>query len=563
MNQLRERINGSVYAQVALLLILFWGVHALCLSVFFRGFLGNFQNWTGTDETTFIGATPFHSWSILLRSLMNPVFLGLLLLLYVPHFLRRKTEIVYSAGERMLLAFFAFIITWELITYDYNYYLDSAFYFDRFLLLALCIALFRFPVLTPLFIAFALVYRAQFNYPVAGFPLYDKRILFDLLIVFAVHHYLRKFFTGFTIPVIYFIVCTVVAGYFWCGISKLMISPHGYEWLTENQPVELFNNVNLRGWLSCGYDDLVISMREFLEKYGQILQAFVFVLELGAIVIFWKRRLAIFWLVALIVMHIGILVFGSILFWKWMAVDLALIVFLVMRKKEFPEIFGGRKKILISSAIIASAFLWLKPVTIGWHDTPFNQFFHYEVEGEDGRIYQLDKNEMNPYHQWFQYDDFLFLVNERCLELSGFGYTNNYELVQKLRYDTYSDNSYRHTLEQFGRYGYDSVKADQFDRFIYTYFKNKNARIGNRLFLTALSPPDHLHTQVCGNVYDGTVRAKVVRIYFKRTFIIGGKTQVISDRLIDEISIREEYNQPVPRPESTLWGGTQYNQDGK
>ncbi len=519
MNRIRDFLNRSLYAQVAVLLLGFWIVHTVCMSVFFRGFLGNIQNWTGTDETSFIGETPFHSWSILLRSLLNPIFFGALLLLYVPHFVERKVKIVYSKAERILLFFFAFIITWELTTYDYNYYLDSAFYFDRLLLLGLCIALFRFPVLTPLFFAFALVYRAQFNYPVAGFPLYDIRLVYDLLIVFSVHHYLRRLLPEFSLKLIYLAVCVVVAEYFWCGIHKILISPHGYEWLTENDPADLFNNVYLRGWLACSSETVVGGLREIIMRYGEIFQWFVFVLELGVIAIFWNRKLAIGWLTGLILMHTGIFIFGSMLFWKWMAIDAAFIVIFIYRREWFTELFVEPKKKMLAIVIVVSAFLWMKPVVIGWHDTPFTQYYTYEVIDVNGNVYEVDKNQMNPYHQWFQYDQFPFLAAPLSLDVSGFGYTSDYELAEKLREP---GGDYQELLQEYGIAKRDTTGEQEYVKFIQEYFRNRNARKNEPIFLTALNPPYHLHTEVCGVPYVGNIEVREFRVTRHETVAVGG-----------------------------------------
>jgi len=519
--------------QVALLLIVFWIVRVLCLSVFFRGFHGNINSWTGAGETSFIGATPFHSWSIVLRSLLNPIFSGVLIVLYIPHFIRRKTKAEYTQAERIVLCFFAFIITWELITYDYNYYLDSAFYFDRFVLLALCLALFRFPVLTPLFIAFALVYRAQFNYPVTGFPLLDIRILYDILIMYSVHHYMRLFVREFAAPVLYFILCITAGYYLYSGLDKLFISPHGYEWLFYNDPADLYNNVCLRGWLACSSETVTGGLRAIIMRYGELFQWIVFFLEVGVVIVFRKRRAAIVWLIALMVMHAGIFLFGSMLFWKLMLVDAVLLLILIFRKEYFGELYKTKPMFIFSLLVVICSGAWLNPVTIGWHDTPFTQYYSYEVQDQQGEWHPLNKNTMNPFHQWFQYDQFAFLVQDTVLEVSGFGYTYDYELAKELRQPTFD---YSDLLVRKGAVKYDEETAGRFDDFIRTYFHNRNES-ADPVFLTALAPPYHLHTEICGENYSGNFKVKAFRVRLNVVVSVGSKYLPFSRNVVREILI--------------------------
>lgn len=510
------------------------------MSVFFRGFLGNFSAWSFAEEGStpdrILAADPFHSASIFFRSLLNPFFLLGLIVLYIPFYLGRKDLPVYSRAERLLFGVCALLLTWEMVTYDYNYYLGHAFWIDRIVLVALCVALFRYPALTPLFVAFALVYRAQFNFPVAGFPMYDKRILFDLLILFCVHQYVRMLFRDFVFNAVYFALCILASYYFFSGLNKVFHSPHGYEWLTKNDPADLFNNVVIRGWLACSDYATVDTLRAVIMKYGAIFQTIVFILEIGVLLIFWKRRIAIWWLAALFFMHLGILVFGSILFWKWMAVDVVLLLILVLRRKQMDELYSNRRTIWLAVVIVCLSKLWLNPVAIAWHDTPFTQNYIYEVCDENGVWHPMDKNTMNPYHQWFQYDQFAFLVNEKLPDVSGFGYTSDYSLAEMLRQPAFHYDS---VVAKKGKLQFNPEMKAGYEEFIRTYFRNRNRRVDQEFLITALAPPHHLYTGVCGDAYTGNFRVTGFRVTLKQVTSVGGRSMAIRTEVLDEISIPE------------------------
>jgi len=532
----------SVYGQIFLALLIFSGIHFLGTSVFFKGFLGHFAQlgkmFLG-DTNNWLAGDPFHSFSILLSSLANPVFTLGIVALYIPIAVAKRwckeNPVTYTVAERVFISGVACVLAWELATYDYNYYLDHAFYFDRFALMILAVLLFRFPVLTPLFIAWALVYRAQFNYPVAGFPMFDKRMLFDILMMFVAHRYLRGFIKELSIPFFYLVLCIVASNYFASGWSKIAISPNGFEWIANNNPVDLFNNVHLRGWLGCSSPETIQNFRDFLDTVGPVMQCFVLCVELCAIFLLRKRKVAIALLSLLILMHIGIFVFGSMLFWKWILVDLGLIILLIRERRHMRTFFGNKTLFRLSVVVVLLSFLWLRPAPIGWHDTPFNQYFTYEVETADGKTYGFNKNQMNPYHQWFQFDHFLFLVREPVPPVTGFGYTDDYAVARELRQmdSTILASGIHSSAWNF----YDQQLKEKYDGFIRTYFVNRNNRDGESVFLARLSPPHHLYTTMCDKVYDGRSPVRLFRVIFNQAFTDHYGQTSTRTQIVDEIII--------------------------
>lgn len=539
IGQLKEFLNRSLLAQVFLFMIFYWIIHTLCISVFFQGFLTNFHRWNfaggNTSLAWLLEGSPFHSWSIVLRSLLNPFFLFALAGLYLPFYFRRKSIPLLEKPERIFLFVCAFLLTWEMITYDYNYFLGSAFWFDRIFLLLLCFAILRFPVLIPLFVACAFVYRAQFNFSIQGFPLFDKRILYDLLILYSVYQYVRMLFPGFSLKLLYWAMIIVASNYFFSGIDKLITTPHGYEWLTENDSADLFNNAVIRGWLACSGITTTDVLRGIIMEMGPYFQWTVLILEIGVLLIFWKRHIAIYWLGALCFMHIGIFIFGSMLFWKWMAVDILLLVLLIYhRRNYFAEMFPGKAHLFYTACVLIFSSLWLKPTSIAWHDTPYTQYFTYEVQDESGKWYPMDKNAMNPYHQYFQFDHFLFLVHDTLPEVSGFGYTSDYQLAEMLREPSID---FERVLREKGEVHFDSTMKLRYEEFIRSYFMNSNERLDKPLFITSVSLPHHLYSSVCGEQYNHDFRVMSFRVRINCEVSVGSHHMPAKSFIADEIVI--------------------------
>lgn len=539
-----NKLSRSHYGKIFLVLFLFLLLSLVSLFVFYNGFLINFniinKGTFGESIPGFLNHVPYHSFSILFSSLLHPYFLLGLLVLYFPLVFWQKPFLskvfVYQNSERLLVFGSAFLLTWELVTYNYNYYLDSAFYFDRLVLILLTFGLLRFPLLAPLYIAFAFVYRSQFNYPVAGFELYDKRLLFDILLMFVSFRYIKCFVRDFKLSFVWLVLCIVASNYFYTGLAKIIMSPHGYEWLTQNNLADLFLNVHLRGWMANVNEATITSIWIFLNDWHIPLQILVLITELSALFLLRSKKLSILILSASFLMHLCVFCCGSMLFWKWMAMD-AILIYLISKNKIVVEELKYKTLFVSSVLIIVFAFIWLRPFMIGWFDTPANQYFTYEVEDSKGITYQLPKNEMNPYHQWFQYDHFTFLVKPPSIPLSGFGYTYNYKLFTRLKRDSLF--SPKQVSDEYGVDQYDSLKAEAYSEFISTYFKNRNKRLGDHLFLSYLRAPHHLYGSSKGLLYNDQVAVKKFRVMYNLTFSSSGKTIELEKGVLHEVAIPE------------------------
>lgn len=537
-----HRLSGATRAgQLAAVLILFMICRLLSLEVFFEGFLKVFPKADAFlfDAPTWFSWVPYHQSSILFGALLHPVFLLTLLLFYLPFFLKRKAlrepSFTFSIPDRLLIFTCALLLAWELTGYDYNYYLDKAFYLDRAVLILLALLLPRFPLLAPLFVAFAYVYRSQFNYPVDGFPLYDKRLLFDLLILFTAHAYARLYFRNFKVTYLFLVLCVLASGYFAGGFIKVFISPHGYEWLWHNTPADLFYNSCQRGWLAGCSDSTVQALGNFFSHYGKPFQTLAFIIEVSALFLLHSRRTGMIVLCSLLAMHVGIFILAGIFFWKWMVVDLLLLFFYFYRNGLWVNDLVRPHSYRTSLVVICLSFAWLQPIPFGWHDTAANQYFTYEVEDEAGTLYALGKNEMNPYHQWFQIDRFLFLVNKPCLPLTGFGYTYKYSIAKAIK--KAGPEHYAEVEREKGKNYFQPLQKQQYELFIQRYFQTRNRRLNTRFIPSAWMAPLHLYTSEKSTVWNGQKPVRIFRVIFNQVYRKDGKVTVLDKQVVDEISI--------------------------
>ena len=537
-----RRFLESYTGQLVLVLLLFTACRMVTMDVFFHGFLLFFDLLNGhvfpqVSAPVLFSQNPYHSWSIVFSAFLDPWFSVTVVLLYLPILLKWKTFSVkgnYKWQERLLVYTAAFIVVWELSTYQYNYYLNNAFYTDRIVLVVLFLLLLRYRVFVPLFIAFVFVYRSQFNYPVDGFPLLDIWLVFDVLIAYMAYMYAQLVVPTLKVPFTYVALCIVGATYFYSGVKKIMISPHGYEWLVNNNPAYLFLNMHLLGWMANASDTTISKLFNFLSAYKVPLQLLVLLIELAGLLLLRARKLSIVLLSLCICLHLGIFIMGSTIFWKWILVEVALIVVL-LRDKNVNEYLFSKRAFISSLIIIVSSPLWLQPNMYGWHDTPMNQYFSFEVTDDKGNTYPIAKNDMNPYHQWFQFNTFHFLLREPCLRISPFGFTQQYKLAKAIQ--DAGPGDYKTLLSTYGKNVYDETKTNKFNEFIRTYFRNRNRRIGERFMPFMLHTPYHLYNSVPVIAYRDEAPVKTFRVVYHVTYIQNGQVLTIANKIIDEVDI--------------------------
>jgi hypothetical protein len=528
--------------QLVLVLLLFLVVHKLVFLNFYSGFTGFYDKLFLFFEKKgasldFLLHKPYHDWSITLSALMHPLFLlgSLLVGFFLFNQWKKLSWELFENAKwiKWFLVVVAFILTWELVTYDYNYYLDRGHYFDRFLLIALAALILRHPGFVPVFIVVALLFRSQFNYPVDGFSLWDKRVLYDLLILFSVYMIMKLAFKKTAWKFLWLSMCVVGANYFITGVAKIGISPHGYEWLAYDQLNEMFVNAGARGWGMSLSPETFDSVAQALKTFNFPLKLIIFLLEAAGIVLLFRKRLSMILLVGWFLMHVGIFLVGGMFFWKWMVVDMVLFVLLWKMPVSVTEELFDRSKRLPAFIAIVTSFIWLSPLPIAWHNTSFTQLYSYEAVDEKGEVYLVQKNMLNPYHQWFQYDDFSFLLKEPVLPVTGFGYTRKYQLAKETR-----STPYLKLVENYGVHKYDADKALAFDSFVQDYFKSRNKRLNGQAWWTILAPPHHLHNALADrNHYSGKEKIVKFRVRYYRYHHKDGNMIQDVNHIVREIEI--------------------------
>lgn len=478
----------------------------------------------------FLKLKPYLEPSFFISSFKSPTtYLGVLVFVYL--FIHRKKLTWEKLGVDWPLKLFfilpGILLCWELLTYDFNYYLNHYFLLERVLMLVFLVLVWKHPMYSVWFLMIALLFRAQFDYPIGAFPLFDKKILFDIYLLLISFLCLRTRLLFSKKWLAYFLLILIASSYFTTGLAKLLISPHGYEWTFQNQLGYLVINGQERGWTVLDF------WIELISNHKIFFQFLVIFLELLTLMILYKRKWAITVLSFCTLLHLVILYLGGVFFWKWIAMDVLMIVYLLYDKTAKQMFTFSFFK--LSLVTIPFAILWANAYPVAWFDTKFNQTFEYAVVLKNGKEYNASKDLFNPYHQLFYRGKFLYLVNQNEIKITEFGYTFDYPLAEAL------NKSNRDSLESirqtYGVNSYNKALDEKHTEFIKTFFQNYNNHLNDNYWRTRLKSPKHIYDKTNPPIYNNQGEIKKVKVYLKETYIENGKLDVLGKKLIKSIIV--------------------------
>ncbi|MEM7434120.1 MAG: hypothetical protein AAF436_03140 [Myxococcota bacterium] len=501
----------------------------------------------------FLPRSAYESGSTVLGMLAHTPTAVMLLVGILPLFIFRKritwTEVDDSLKMRTFVWIVAAVMGVTFVLSDYNYYYDQAFLMDRIVLLALLIAVWFHPGFLFPFVLVMMTFALQIHYPLPegmwNWP--DKRMPTHMLFAFVWFVYLRIFVkTDPRLPLV-LALFMAGAGYAHAGFSKVAIGPEVTTWLLENPTANIFVSAYQQGrWLGHLDEAQVISMAGVLERVGVLNNAFTLFAEIGAGLVLLDKRVARFFLAACILLHLGILSTTGIFFWKWIIVDLSMIVFAgTLWQWNLPDPAVTKRAIAMltaSTMILGAAHTKVTGILFAWWDTRHSQFFSYEVETESGKTYELDPRYFVPYDIVFVQSRFYYAAPKRILP-GTFGVSHRYPVFRALQDATVDDLPA--VTEEYGQWLFsESIRYD-YGRFIQRYVRAVMRGDDKEFLPTWFSVPYHFQTTFPPNHYTGQSKATTVRVFFEEHFYDGDKIHNLSRSEVMVIPIVED---PVPVP---------------
>jgi hypothetical protein len=468
-----------------------------------------------------------------------------------------------SAGLRWPILVAAMALAWAFAGYGYNYYYGQTHLWDRLLIVALMFGILRSPFLIPLFLFEVLVSRAQFDHPlIAKISIGDELPLRVLAIVFGCALWnglldglailrsrgwakplaewkpVAEWLAPSRIPMhalVFSILCLIGFYYSFAGLSKMMLGANPLDWLRDGHMENLFMSSHLNGWLSFLSEARALEMAEAIRVLHLPISIMTLIFELGMVFILVRQRGTLLILAAISAMHFGIVISSGIIFWKWLTLDLALLVWLWLRRED-QEIgrMYSKSNALLSLVVIGGLVVLFHANQFSWWNTKWTMLYEVEVLDEEGEVYRVNHADFSPYTLFD-----IYKPRDRKNHTYVFGMTVVQDLMQ------FFEDADPEELQRFGRgepgrvFGRGETRgARVFSDFMTRHFRNRNEHPGRRV-APFLLPAPALHNRFLSgpDVYRDQKPVVEVRLRFKEVYYTGSELRRMRDEIIYSIPI--------------------------
>lgn len=323
-----------------------------------------------------------------------------------------------DGGERcdrawkILLSTAVVVLTIGYSAYDYNFYWDQWHILDRIGFLILCAATLWNLAFLPLWVLQFSVIVGQFAYTPLTYSWTDKLPVIQLCYLGALYVPMwmifrpaRKHLSG-----IFLAAAMIMWGGFYLstGLAKIR-----FDWLWQDPTQNLMIGAWLQNnWLGFLDEEHILKLASVVDYTDWILRLFVVIVELGACIFLFHRRLCIGFVASFFAMHLGIFALTGIFFWKWMAIDLG-VLYIVSIVKPFD--LNVRSGIIGLAFMFAFVLISKRDIPLGWLDAPMASRFEFRAVTDSGERIEVPPSRFEPYDMPFGQGRFYFTTERRQL----------------------------------------------------------------------------------------------------------------------------------------------------
>lgn len=439
----------------------------------------------------------------------------------------RWSDLEHGTRLRIFIVLVAGVMTWTFGTYAYNLYVDRGHELDRLLLLMLLLLLWWRPVFVfPLLLLLVLLLH-QFSHPLGGYSWAQPVLLLRVLVLFAALLLVQMAWRRPHVAEFVFLACCLVASHYWVpGTGKLRLS-----WVLWDRIYYLLPATHANGWLAFMDADAVSALTRGLAWFNWPMKLGTLLVECGALCCLWRRAVLRTFLVAAILLHVGILGLTGICFWQWVVLDAALLLaFFAGRSGGVPIFTPGH--FLLSIVLIGGSAYWFRPARLAWHDVPASYTYRFEGRADSGRSYALPPLFFAPYEYQFTLSAFGYLTPERRLPIVWGASSWQTAAALERAGSTEEVLAVEHAL---GRNTFDPERRETFERFMARFVANWNMHRGERRWWRWLPAPPQLWTFTGSGIRAGAEPITSVRIYEVFTFFDGTQYREIRKALVGEV----------------------------
>jgi hypothetical protein len=427
----------------------------------------------------------------------------------------------YGTIGRFMVTASVGVFIWSEGAYMKNFYFDRWHLVERSLLiLSGLLVLLLGPVFTPLFLLAYRVIIHQFDFPdIGGFMGTHSRLPLTVLRITGAFAFVCLFLSIQPSQMTFLLFCGYSAHYFHPGFAKLINNGFLY-YLRNNNPFYLFLNAYALGFMNFLDEEIVIQVGKYTDKIKLAINLSVILIEIGAILVIVSHPIAIIILFSTFLLHLLILVFSGVNFWKWMTVEIFGLLALVLFNPQTFAYFGNPYWAGLFGVFVIFARAWMNPVGMDWLDSSYTEFYEFVGEMSDGNKVKLHPNIFRPYDpivaQGAQ-GGFTFLGNNPKITYCLGGINN--EDVKDLHSDISSSIGRNTTeinkcnmVENLGEHMKNDAKSKSLNNLLTRFLQNEGYILS---FLRFISSPREFYTNGISERESYSIQADLtcIRVY--------------------------------------------------
>lgn len=369
---------------------------------------------------------------------------------------------------------------------DYNHYYDTWFWADRILLVALAVLAAFHPLTLPLLLLQLILLTNQLAVPdIIGYDVTHKSLIIPFFAVFWLLALLHRLFPKRVNPHTFVFVTYALVGtwYMQAGIEKMRM-----EWLFNNNLYNLFAASVQSGWLEDLPRNFLIQTGEILDRYRVFFQGLTLFIEIVVpLLLFTRRKITIYALFLLMILHFVIYLSSGVFFWQWILLEVVTIIVLFKYREETKKLFAKSASVFYLAALILLT-LFTDISKLAWYDCAFLNTFSFVLIDEGGNEQLVNASYFSPYDTGFAKNRFYFTRNDR--NLSGtLGNCYDSRLVN-LKQEINSAEVVTNIRLEKNNSSFNQDKTDKFYQFLTTYARNKSAY--DPKLISHIDAPNHM-----------------------------------------------------------------------
>lgn len=428
------------------------------------------------------------------------------------------------------------VLAWPFSVYEYNYFLDQAHLADRAGIMALALLCVWRPMFLGLFILQLGVVLGQLSFPLT-FSWTDKSPLIDVLLLSQIYVVGARMRWWRANHFLWASIWILAVHYLRPGIGKLELG-----WLQRNEIANLVQGaIHQNGWLCFGLDDgLRAGIVSWVTVLSPVLMLAALLVELFPLIYFSGRKVLLLGLSSAIMMHLAIFASSGIFFWKWIVLDMALIVaILQMPEYTNQRLFQIRHHVVFCLFLVPGSLIYATAPKLAWFDAPLCQRYHIEIVGNSGRIYQVPPSELAPFDLQFAQGR-LFFADSDPMVIDCFGSCAALRVLESTE-SIRSESDLQRIQASIGQKRYDARLTGMLASLL-TSFVQQPPEVRMVPFFGMLpDPPQHIWTFPATDVtqerWEWQEPAKEIRIRKLMVSHLDGKKSPIQEKTILEIKV--------------------------